>query len=191
MVVTLLATNVADRGLGDDHSLKPRGHVDQLRHDRHDNRRADIAVNVDFDQQLIFDQPNSGNNSQLYRRRPPRLVVRLRPAPLLLCDFDCSNSLGTVSRVIGGGVWVPGGPPGLQNQRAACRVAGGFDSRPPPPPALTVGVVRPGHSLPAAVPAIAGQVGHVMGTRAHDDALSTSFATASAAALCASASMCV
>jgi hypothetical protein len=38
---------------------------------------------------------------------------------------------------------------GLQNQRAACRVAGGFDSRPPPPPALTAGVVRPGHFLPA------------------------------------------
>jgi hypothetical protein len=39
-----------------------------------------------------------------------------------------------LSRVIGGGVWIPGGSPGLQNQRAACRVAGGFDSRPPPPP---------------------------------------------------------
>ncbi len=35
--------------------------------------------------------------------------------------------------VVAGGVWVPGGPPGLQNQRALLRSAGGFDSRPPPP----------------------------------------------------------
>jgi hypothetical protein len=32
-----------------------------------------------------------------------------------------------------GGVRVPGGPPGLQNRCAALCVAGGFDSRPPPP----------------------------------------------------------
>src|SRR6516225_3947847 len=32
-----------------------------------------------------------------------------------------------------GGVWVPGGPPGLQNRWTARRAVGGFDSRPPPP----------------------------------------------------------
>jgi hypothetical protein len=43
---------------------------------------------------------------------------------------------------------------GLQNQRAACRAAGGFDSRPPPPPAPTPDEVRSGHFLRA------GGVGH-------------------------------
>ena len=33
--------------------------------------------------------------------------------------------------------------PGLQSQGAACRVAGGFDSRPPPPPPLTSDERRP------------------------------------------------
>src|SRR5215472_12783048 len=41
-----------------------------------------------------------------------------------------------------GGVWVPGGPPGLQNRCAALSVAGGFDSRPPPLPARTQGQTR-------------------------------------------------
>jgi len=36
----------------------------------------------------------------------------------------------------GGGVWVPGGPPGLQNRCGRGSRSGGFDSRPPPPPAL-------------------------------------------------------
>src|ERR1700730_11323440 len=51
------------------------------------------------------------------------------------CDLDASNLRGGVSKVGVGGDWIPGGSPGLQNQRAACRVAGGFDSRPPPPSA--------------------------------------------------------
>ena len=34
-----------------------------------------------------------------------------------------------------GGVWVPGGPPGLQNRRGRASRPGGFDSRPPPPTA--------------------------------------------------------
>ena len=47
---------------------------------------------------------------------------------------------------------------GLQDQKAACRAAGGLDSRPPAPsasapsasaPALTPAEVRPGHVLPA------------------------------------------
>src|SRR5215475_11002609 len=37
-----------------------------------------------------------------------------------------------------GGVRVPGGPPGLQNRWAAFCVAGGFDSRPPPPALMSV-----------------------------------------------------
>jgi hypothetical protein len=32
----------------------------------------------------------------------------------------------------GGGVWVPGGPRGLQNRRGGDELPGGFDSRPPP-----------------------------------------------------------
>ena len=31
-----------------------------------------------------------------------------------------------------GGVWVPGGPRGLQNRREGDELSGGFDSRPPP-----------------------------------------------------------
>src|ERR1700733_12787970 len=56
------------------------------------------------------------------------------------CDLDDSNLRGGVSKVGVGGVWIPGGSPGLQNQRAACRVAGGFDSRPPPPTASMPGL---------------------------------------------------
>src|SRR5215469_1342131 len=43
---------------------------------------------------------------------------------------------GKVRRARHGGVWAPGGPPGLQNRRTARSVVGGFDSRPPPPPVL-------------------------------------------------------
>src|ERR1700749_4411079 len=78
------------------------------------------------------------------------------------CDLDDSNLRGGVSKVGVGGVWIPGGSPGLQNQRAACRVAGGFDSRPPPPTALTSDEVRPGYFLPAGG---ACQVGNVRRTR--------------------------
>ncbi len=43
---------------------------------------------------------------------------------------------------------MPGGPPGLQNRWAALRVAGGFDSRPPPPPSRRSGApVRPAGML--------------------------------------------
>ncbi len=50
----------------------------------------------------------------------------------------CSTRPGTRSvssragKVEPGGVWVPGGPPGLQNRWTARGVVGGFDSRPPP-----------------------------------------------------------
>src|SRR5262249_62310281 len=49
---------------------------------------------------------------------------------------------GLRSRVRTGGVWVPGGPPGLQNRWTARRVVGGFDSRPPPPPARAGGAMK-------------------------------------------------
>src|ERR1700726_3525051 len=65
------------------------------------------------------------------------------------CDLDDSNLRGGVGKVGVGGVWIPGGSPGLQNQRAACRVAGGVDFRPPPPPALILGAGRPGRGRPA------------------------------------------
>src|SRR5215467_15361570 len=44
-------------------------------------------------------------------------------------DGGCRPGAGNLCP---GGVRVPGGPPGLQNRCAAFRVAGGFDSRPPP-----------------------------------------------------------
>ena len=69
------------------------------------------------------------------REGGPPANRRRAEASLPLGDLIVSAH-GKASKVMRGGVWVPGGPPGLQNQRAACRVAGGFDSRPPPPPAL-------------------------------------------------------
>src|SRR5215813_8838927 len=53
-----------------------------------------------------------------------------------MCWTPSTTSMGKVGP---GGVWVPGGPPGLQNRCAALRVAGGFDSRPPPLPARAQG----------------------------------------------------
>jgi DNA-binding CsgD family transcriptional regulator/tetratricopeptide (TPR) repeat protein len=44
---------------------------------------------------------------------------------------------------------VPGGPPGLQNRCAALRVAGGFDSRPPPLAAQTIRRSASRHLRPA------------------------------------------
>ena len=61
-------------------------------------------------------QAARGAREVLRRHRHP--LRRLGPPP---------------DKVTTGGVWVPGGPPGLQNRWTALRVAGGFDSRPPPP----------------------------------------------------------
>ena len=59
----------------------------------------------------------------LRMRKPPR---RLPPTK----GSAARRPRGT--RVRHGGVWAPGGPPGLQNRRTAPSVVGGFDSRPPP-----------------------------------------------------------
>ena len=89
-------------------------------------------------------------------------------------------------RVWFGGVWAPGGLPGLQNRGTARCVVGGFDSRPPP---LTCGngVWRAGWH--GAADGLDLGWGNNRGTPGHDRASSIRRATASAAALCAAASM--
>src|SRR5580704_3969822 len=62
-------------------------------------------------------------------RTPFRWVIS---ANLVACPLPDGGRCRAAGSVGGGGVWVPGGPPDLQNRCAALSVAGGFDSRPPP-----------------------------------------------------------
>src|SRR5437899_10280642 len=49
------------------------------------------------------------------------------------CEDPNDNSPGARRVTLDhGGVWVPGGPRGLQNRRGGDELPGGFDSRPPP-----------------------------------------------------------
>src|SRR3954451_5012615 len=73
----------------------------------------------------------------------------MQPAP---------DSLPTRALAVRGGVWVPGGPRGLQHRRDRVARSGGFDSRPPPPYRLPG---RRSAGQPCAVMHVLATAGHV------------------------------
>src|SRR5258708_36908024 len=95
-------------------------------------------------------------------------------------------SVPAAGSVTCGGVWAPGGLPGLQNRGTAHCAVGGFDSRPPP---LTCADTVLRLSLRCARSGPDLRRGNTWVTLAHDPAPSTSRAPASAPAWCAACSL--
>ena len=94
----------------------------------------------------------------------PTLKLKRRVVHAKYSD-DIDTLYGAADKVSSGGVWVPGGPPGLQNRWAALRVAGGFDSRPPPHSALIREEAGSEHSAPGLLLPLAAGVSPYPGFR--------------------------